>query len=89
MPNDSELTEEKQVMSEFKVGDKVRFKGRKDCLPTGDPLAGAEGEITILYPWPEVYKDFPDYVAVQITKQAKPYGWGSGPYVRTETLEKI
>jgi N-terminal half of MaoC dehydratase len=81
---------EDRTPSDFEVGDRVRFKGRKGCFPTGDPLAGAEGEIAMMYPWADVYEDFSNYVAVRITKEAaKPYGWGSGPYVRTETLEKI
>jgi hypothetical protein len=76
-------------MAVFKLGDKVRIKDRKDCFPTGYPLANAEGEVICLYPWREVFADFKEYVSVRISKANVDLTMGNVLMFRAENLEKL
>lgn len=72
--------------SELALGDRVKLKDRTDCLPSGYPLANAEGTMIRLYPWVEVFEDFKQYVAVRLDENP---GIGTDLMFRAESLQKV
>lgn len=79
-------------MVEFKIGDRVRVKGRHDWpSPPGYKMAGAEGMVVKWVDYHEVIEEFRDYVHVMLEKvndEGKLYT-GSTFVFRAECLEKI
>jgi hypothetical protein len=77
-------------MSEFKTGDKVGIKDRKDWpSPPGYPMANSEGTVCELWATEEVLKDFQDYVNVRIDKTKAKVDIGTTLIFRRENLKKI
>ena len=79
-------------MAEFKAGDKVRIKDRKDWpSPPGYLFANAEGTVVNWIDWEEPLEEFQDYAYVSIEKA----GTGAEEFIgkceffRVTSLEKI
>ena len=76
-------------MAQYKLGDKVRVKDRKDWpTPPGYKLANSEGTVVKICEWEEVLADFPEYVKVQIDKTNSDVKVGTQLLFREENLEK-
>ena len=80
-------------MAEFKVGDKVRIKDRKDWpTPPGFIFANAEGAVVNWTEKEEFWKGYEEFVYVQIEKAegaAAVYITSNPKFFRVEELEKI
>ena len=77
-------------MAEIKVGDKVRFKDRKDWpSPPGYALAKSEGTVVKWVAYDEVQEEFRNYTHVKIEKSDTKDYIGITVFVRVENLEKI
>lgn len=74
-------------MVSFKPGDRVRVTGSSTAFPSGYPLTGAEGRVTLLYPWEEAFSEFTQYVAVELEDIET--GIGNTLMMRSEYLELI
>ena len=79
-------------MAAFKVGDRVRVKGRADWpSPPGFVLTNAEGTVVKWVDYDETMEEFQDYFHVKLEKangQGQVY-IGNTFVFRVENLEKI
>ncbi len=72
------------------LGTKVRIKDRTDLFPTGYPLANAEGEICIVYPWQRTAANsYGNYICVDIQKCGTVLGTGTKLFVKEENVDVI
>ena len=80
-------------MAEFKVGDKVRIKDKKDWVsPPGYIFANAEGTVVKWTDMDEQWQGYEEFIYVQIEKAgeaAKVYITSNPKFFREEDLEKI
>ena len=79
-------------MAEFKIGDRVRVKGRTDWPSNpGFVLTGAEGTVVKWVDYDEVMEEFQDYFHILLDKaDGKGQVYIGNTFVfRTENLEKI
>ena len=75
----------------LKQGDCVRVVGAPEgTLPTGYPLAGAEGVVQYRFQWQAAdFHPFDGYTSVRITKHDKPLTMGDTLILPTDILKKI
>ena len=75
--------------NEFRIGDRVKITGMSTDYPGGNPLSGAEGTVTVLYPWREPFDEFDNYITVKIDKSPVPLTIGVTLMFRKEDLQFI
>jgi len=77
-------------MTDIKLGDRVRIKGRSDWpFPPAYRLTDTEGIVMKVWESMDVMEEFQEYLNVRIEKTTADFAVGTSLIFRAENLEKI